>query len=450
MLVVWAIPEAASLSQLPHTVHHLRFGIMENSLKDTVTVVPVTIGKIKAPANSSCYVTLHGDQSIPQLADSSASEIFAIIGFDIYTVQVDGIHRNGVLFVGSPSEGIAQIQAADGVLYLLGHDRNMYSCDTRKDNPTITLVDGWDASKLLPSTLAFAWGNNRGWILSVNDSQRQITQWGGPGSKPTVISMAENGPDLALVTALAAIDDTLFVADSYKIWSGKVNAGVADFTAVLALDNEVGNVAGMLGQLAYYNVEGEDGRPATARFLYIVSGNTGAGYIVYPNSPNVYTPISNLNTLSGNHAYGAMALDADGYLYFLTAVGSSGMNKINPIAGNAIYLDASAPNGITVLPNHRFALGLGEDNATTIDFTWGDPADPSSSSETMYYTTDPSDGYDKSYFLNDTPIVPKNPHGIDDGPALLLKLKLHDGNVLIGDIDIDPLFWKLLTQAQQG
>lgn len=428
------------------------------------SIVPTQIGKVGAPGKS-CWVKFKGTPALADGGNHGSGDVtaFCVDGEDVYSFQDGYLHCNSTKFnIREPEAGVFLLRVHSKTAYFWCNNLDMYafSLDPFEPHPGQVSWEG-EAFPSDSRPVTFVPGSV-GWLLTQGpDGTPCLSKWTKADGINTLTSITldpkpgEN--PLGNISSIALIGQTLYVATSSGIFSvAETGTGYqASHLMTLPLDGDWGGIAGMLGQEASYNDAAIDGTPAFDRYLYVVAQNSGKIFLVFVNALDTSAArFSDIGATAryGENSYGNLQLDDYGLLYYVKYSEDEPANPplhistVNVLDNKFFYLgqNSAANNDVTLLPNRL--MGFSASDRLTLEFyELGDQASPFAS--LTYQCTDvapyPDCGfeYDKKFHRitdGEEILVPlRNPHGMIDGPALMLDLKL-DGNIVIGDIHIDP------------
>lgn len=434
---------------------------MEDSTLIPATL-PTQIGKLGAPFQS-CWVQILGPTSHPDGGNYGTGKVtaFCIKDEDIYTFGADRrLRRNDEpLGVIEPDSGVFLMRVMDNTLYMWCHDLQLYSLELSSlPDGVPTLVSGWDTSGLLPNAVAMAIGEY-GWLLTSNGADTCLSRWHVADGGGTLVNITfAKEPNLGKLTALALIDEAPYVADASQIYRLEQAGEVYQALPVFQIPDIWGGIAGMLGQQLPYNDPTPDGDPAFAHYLYAINTNAGQVQLIYPDYGK-YTGTGAFVT--DGEVCGNLQLGSQGLLYYVQHPDTGGISTVNALSADLIYLDGVgvAGNHITILPNLLMSI---PDEASVVEislFCGPDGQNPLGS-VMLSSSNDPYENegylYDRTIYQtkNGQPVIVPilNPYCHAEGPALTLRFIPDpdgDGNVVLGDIIVDPHVNKPIQPAKR-
>jgi hypothetical protein len=409
--------------------------------------VPTQIGKIGAPGKS-CWVKLIGTPAVADGGSYGTGNVtsFCVDSENVYTWDNQLLYCNSVqLNIAEPNGGVFLMRVHNKTAYIWCNNLEMYTLSLDPLAAVLAKVT-WEGDSLLPTPVAMV-PSGTGWLLTQdNEGQTRLSKWTKADGINTLSTIDLQDHDGATVTptALALIDQTLYVADDAHIYSVAKEGTYYVASSVLTYPTAWGGITGMLGQKAAYNDPATDGGTAFSHYLYVVDKAAGKVQLVYP----AYGKHSDTGVQAhqGDTVFGNLQLDRQGLLYYLQGAAAGDIRTVNVLDNRLFYLDelGEAHNGITLLPNRL--MGCQPSQPLTIDFYDEDaPTTQIGSVALNCQAQKSSDGqylYDKTFFqaLNQEQVEVEmlDPYGLTHGPAIVIEFVETDGNIIIGDILVDP------------
>ena len=413
--------------------------------------VPTQIGKVRAPGQSY-WVKFIGTPAVADGGSLGTGHVtaFCVDSENVYSFGGADLFCNAVkLNIHEPASGAFLLRVHNKTAYIWCNDGKMYALPLDPLGAQPVLID-FEGDGLLSNPITFVPAGT-GWLLTKDDNgHTRLSKWtkvAGTNTLKTVTFTPQDGASLpGALTAIALVGQTLYVADESAIYSvAKVDDDYIA-SAVFAVPADWGGVAGMLGQATLYNDPAPDESPAFDRYLYVVAQDSGQIYLIYHDFQ--HHSDAGASAHDGNTSFGNLQLDKKGMLYFLKGTATGGISTVNVLNNKLFYLDndVEAKNQITLLPN--LLMGISPTAPMTIEFY--DAADPSTlhSSLDLICQVAPAyhDGtseYTRKFMqtVNEVQTMAPlgNPDKLTHGPALVFDFKAGaDGNIIIGDILVDP------------
>lgn len=415
----------------------------------TPATLPTQIGKLGAPLES-CWVQILGPTSQPDGGNYGTGRVAA---FGMHDGSIFSFGDNHQLYcndeqldIREPGDGVYMMRVSGETLYMWCNNLDLYTLAIpelpfAEPSP----VPGWDTTAMLATPLAMVIGE-AGWLLTADETATRLSRWDVAGKGPLLPITLGAEPRVGRLTALALIGDTPYVADDRHIYRLEQSGEVYVAHEVFQLPSNWGGIAGMLGQQVPYNDPTPDGLPAFARYLYAMSGE-GQVQLIYPD----YGKFTGTGAwLPGGPVCGNLQLGLSGLLYYVNAHNTGGITTVNVLAGTLIYLDGVgvAGNHETILPN---LLMSGPTPSTDVQIgVYSDAENGMQLGHIVLIQKDSPCVYDDFQYdrticqIKDgrpeaIPIC--NPYQRQEGPALTLRFTPDpetDGNIIIGDIIVDP------------
>jgi hypothetical protein len=408
--------------------------------------VPTQIGKIGAPRRS-CWVKFNGTPAVAEGGSYGTGNVtsFCVDGENVYTWHNNHLYCNSVqLPIAEPDGGVFLMRVHNKTVYLWCNNLDMYTLSLDPLAAALSKVT-WEGDSLLPTPVAMV-PSSTGWLLTKDDGQTRLSKWTKADGNNTLstIDLKDHDGATVIPTALALIDQTLYVADDAHIYSVAKEGTHYVAGSVLTCPTEWNGIAGMLGQKAAYNDPASDGSTALARYLYVVGNDGGNIHLVYPDFGKYND--TGVQAQNGEAVFGNLQLDRQGLLYYLQGAAAGDIRTVNVLDNRLFYLDkrGEAGNGIILLPNRL--MGCQPSQPLTIEFY--DENAPTTQIGSVALncqaqkSNDGSYQFDKTFFetLNQEQVEVQleNPYGLTKGPALVLEFVETDGNIILGDILVDP------------